>query len=75
MARVLQHKSAECRGCTQKYKKVARFEVDNPTWEGLAADWGTPAVMTKAVRNDKSVLEAFGNDNGLQQFELQTTAR
>jgi putative endonuclease len=78
MARILQHKSGECEGFTQRYKvnrlvyfevfqyvnnaiareteikkwrrekKVALFEADNPTWEDLAADWGKPALMTKA---------------------------
>jgi putative endonuclease len=78
MARVLQHKSGECEGFTQRYKvnrlvyyevfqyvnnaiareteikkwrrekKVALFEADNPTWEDLAADWGKPALMTRA---------------------------
>lgn len=32
----------------RREKKVALFEADNPTWEDLAADWGKPAVMTKA---------------------------
>jgi putative endonuclease len=85
MARVLQHKSGECEGFTQRYKvdrlvyyevfqyvnnaiareteikkwrrekKIALFEVDNPTWEDLAADWGKPVVMAKA---DSSPAEA-----------------
>jgi putative endonuclease len=36
-------------------EKVALFEADNPTWEDLAADWGKPALMTKA---DSSPAEA-----------------
>ena len=32
----------------RREKKVALFEADNPTWEDLAADWGKPALMTKA---------------------------
>jgi putative endonuclease len=78
MARVLQHKSADCEGFTRTYKvnrvvyyevfqyvnnaitretevkkwrrekQVARFEGNNPTGEDLAADWGKPALMTRA---------------------------
>ncbi len=32
----------------RREKKIALFEVDNPTWEDLAADWGKPVVMAKA---------------------------
>ena len=39
-------------------KKVALIEAVNPTWEDLAADWGTPFVIGKQIprsaRNDKS---------------------
>jgi putative endonuclease len=78
MARILQHKSGECKGFTQQYKvdrlvyyevfqyvnnaiareteikkwrrekKIALFELDNPTWEDLPADWGKPVPMAKA---------------------------
>ena len=30
----------------RREKKVALIVGKNPTWEDLAADWGTPAVMT-----------------------------
>jgi putative endonuclease len=39
----------------RREKKVALFEANNPTWEGLAADWGKPALMTRA---DSSPAEA-----------------
>jgi putative endonuclease len=39
----------------RREKKIALFEVDNPTWEDLAVDWGKPVVMAKA---DSSPAEA-----------------
>jgi putative endonuclease len=39
----------------RREKKVALVEANNPTWEGLAADWGKPGVMGTA---DSSPAEA-----------------
>lgn len=91
MARVLQHKSGEFEGFTQRYKvdrlvyyevfqyvnnaiareteikkwrrekKIVLFEVDNPKWEDLAADWGKAVPMAKA---DSSRLKPVRNDKG-----------
>ncbi len=38
----------------RRERKVKLIEVDNPTWEDLAADWGKPAVMDKSrfLRSD-----------------------
>jgi putative endonuclease len=32
----------------RREEKVALVEANNPTWEGLAADWGKSASMRKA---------------------------
>jgi putative endonuclease len=46
----------------RREKKIALIVKENPTWEDLAKDWGTPMAgaqqiphLLKQVRNDKGL--------------------